>query len=170
MRAATLALLAAAAAASTFAAGARAEEVQQFGGWSLRCENTGPVEKRSCLITITVTTPKSDKRGVAVAIGTAARSTDRRMAFMTPPNADREFGVQFKVDDGIAGRAPFEGCGKDACLTRFDLSDELMKALNRGETLVVAFRLEGGGDVVLAPVPLDGVAAGVKALLARNKG
>lgn len=149
--------------------GARADQARTFDGWTMRCEDTGPVEKRTCLITAAATDPATKAPVAAVAIGFNEGSKQLRMGVQTAPQVERKAGVHIQVDGGGVYKAPYEGCTDQACVLRFTLPDDLLTQLKKGKTLTVAFTPVGTEKPVAYAMPLKGFSNAMKALTSGKK-
>lgn len=147
---------------------ASAEEVKVFNDWTLRCEDTGPIDKRSCLITAIGRDPKTKAEVVGVAIGTAQPGDPLRMAIKTAPQVEKEAGVRLQVGDAPAYAAPYEGCTKDACVLRFTPPDALLTQMKKGKSLSVALTPAGTKEPTLNTVSLAGFSKALTAMTSRK--
>lgn len=146
---------------------AAADETKKFQDWTMVCENTGPVEKRSCIVSTIITDSATKLQLLGVAVGAGEAGKGLRMAIKTAPQVRKDDGVHFRVDKGQVYSAPFGGCTKDACILQFALPDQLVTQMKKGAAMLVTFTGEDG-KALGVQVPLKGFSAGINAVAARR--
>jgi invasion protein IalB len=116
-----------------------------------------------CQIVQTLTEKSSDRPVLQVAVGYLPDTEKPVAAFLLPLGVWLPPGLQLQVDEGKAGRVPFDICDPQGCHAGVELDDEFLAMMKKGNELNVTF---GGRNRkgITAPVSLQGFTAALDAL------
>ncbi|WP_339829026.1 invasion associated locus B family protein [uncultured Parvibaculum sp.] len=143
-------------------------QIQNFGTWSTRCDESQTGAKR-CHAFVNVATGEQKKSLLYLAIGYGPQDSDGDgdnelyLFAMTPLGTFLPSGIGWSVDGKEGFSQQFMFCIAGGCQTEILLSEERLKSMKTGNQMDVVFRLVGQGDVKV-PVKLDGITKAIAAI------
>ena len=176
---------------ASVAVGAAPESGKKFKDWTVECDtfpvpqqkldvevagsetpageaeeakSAEPAESQTiCQIVQTLTEKSADRPVLQVAVGYLPEAEKPVAAFLLPLGVWLPPGLQLRVDDGKAGRVPFEACDPSGCHAGVELDDEFIAMMKKGNELNVTF---GGRNRkgITVPVSLQGFTAALDSL------
>ncbi len=157
-----LAALAAAALLLTPPALAKPEKGKVFDDWMVGCEEQ-PDKTEKCFAQQIQTAKEGGGRVLTVAIGYLGDKGKPRMITLLPLGINLAAGAAFKVDEENQVALTLQQCTPAGCQAVAQLTDEMVKALDRGKTMSIGILPWGSDKTMLIPVPLKGFSAALKA-------
>lgn len=136
--------------------GGRTEE--RMGNWTLRCISAADPATRRCEMVQVVGDTQSGRDVLAVAIGYPEGQPRPIAWIILPLGVLLPPGIGVKIDQGEVNGMPYRSCDTRGCATPWQLSEEDVGALKRGNELVVIFRDIEGKSLGI-PVSLSGFTA-----------
>jgi len=143
---------------------------QLFKSWTLICR-TAPVAQEEgatpepyCRIYHRVRAQEDNTKVIFIStVQFLGKDRTPMMSLTLPALANLQRGVTFQVDQSQIYKANIQVCTAQSCVSRFKLTDELMKLFRNGTQASFSFGLNPQGDAK-RDVPLAGFGAAVDAL------
>lgn len=176
---------------ASVAVGAAPESGKKFKDWTVECDtfpvpqqkldvevagsetpagkteepkSAEPAESQTiCQIVQTLTEKSSDRPVLQVAVGYLPEAEKPVAAILLPLGVWLPPGLQLQVDDGKAGRVPFEACDPNGCHAGVELDDEFLAMMKKGNELNVTFAGRNRKGITV-PVSLQGFTAALDSL------
>jgi len=143
------------------------EDVQTFQDWRVQCESPEGAPQERCYMYQNLVMRESGQR--VLLVGVVRDAQNAAAIFTAPLGVLLPPGVTIQVDDGDEMRVPFQQCGRQGCVARLRLGDELLSAMRAGlEAQVTIYRADQ--QPVSLPVSLKGFTAAYTALGERVSG
>ena len=129
--------------------------------WALRC-----FAEKACI----VQTGLRDEKGAAVAILALTRNPEKGLVgeLRTPTGLLIPSGVRIRVDS-LQFRPSLITCLPQACLSSFDVTSDVLRAMRKGESFDVLYTEALTGKDITLPFSLKGFSARFKEFSARKK-
>jgi len=141
-------------------------KTQDFKNWRLQCDKNTKACQIFQSLKVEQQLPSGEKRK-AFALSVFIylnKENETFIRFVTPLMLDLQAGMIMKVDDGNEFKLPFHYCGIGGCQTDFIIGDDVLKDMQTGETMRVAYRLPNIENLVVLGVSLEGITKAYKAL------
>ena len=143
---------------------------QLFKSWTLICrkapvaQEEGTTPEPYCRIYHRVRAQEDNTKVIFIStVQFLGKDRTPMMSLTLPAVANLQRGVTFQVDQSQIYRANIQVCTAQACISRFKLTDELMKLFRNGTQASFTFGVNPQGDAK-RDVPLAGFGAAVDAL------
>lgn len=146
-----------------------AVETQRFGDWVLQCEDSGPVDERSCQITQVVSSADDGREIMAVVVGYRENAEVPSIAFGLPPQAVADDGMAVAVDANAPLTRPIDRCDEQRCLVVANLRADVLDQFKKGNFGLVTFTVPDDQRLGIR-ISLKGFTAAFNALEQQHKG
>jgi len=143
---------------------------QLFKSWTLICrkapvaQEAGTTPEPYCRIYHRVRAQEDNTKVIFIStVQFLGKDRTPMMSLTLPAVANLQRGMTFQVDQSQIYKANIQVCTAQSCVSRFKLTDELMKLFRNGTQASFSFGLNPQGDAK-RDVPLAGFGAAVDAL------
>ncbi|MEN8175213.1 MAG: invasion associated locus B family protein [Pseudomonadota bacterium] len=116
-----------------------------------------------CQIVQTLNEKSSGQPIMQVSIGYLPESEQPVAVFTLPLGVWLPPGIELKVDEGQAGRVPFDTCTETGCRAGVELDEKILGQMKQGEQLNLTFGA-GARQPATVPVSLQGFTAALSSL------
>jgi len=153
----------AALAVAAFTAPAGAQETQNFGDWTLACQDNNG--QQVCQIGQRAVNTQSKRPILQIAV--TYQSQQPVMRIITPLGVLLPQNLHVNIDGQGASTLPYVQCLPGGCSTTVKLEPETVKKLKSGQKFNVSFALPNQKDPVTVPMSLNGFTDALDALAAK---
>ena len=143
---------------------------QLFKSWTLICrkapvaQEAGTTQEPYCRIYHRVRAQEDNTKVIFIStVQFLGKDRTPMMSLTLPAVANLQRGMTFQVDQSQIYKANIQVCTAQSCVSRFKLTDELMKLFRNGTQVSFSFGVNPQGDAK-RDVPLAGFGAAVDAL------
>lgn len=147
---------------------ATAQDNNEFGAWSLRCEQPG-TNVKACIMFQNLVLKTGGQPVLQFAIGIAPGDANPTVLVSLPLGISLPPGITISIDQGKPATFPVERCEPDGCQAGMKLREQTIEQLRGGKALQITF-YDGERQPIPMPLSLNGFGSAFDALTEASQG